>query len=156
MLTNCFRIWDSVNEEYLQAEVAIEISDLELAVDRHRNLREAGVAYVEQRKRIFELEKRELRNRIMLAYPQKLSQLDAKKREVDGFIASLRRRVKGNVADSLTTDYQHQFQDASAKILSVCQQLLDRIEETTTVEECAKLVPDITEFETNDYSPSLK
>lgn len=44
MLTNCFRIVDPVTGERLQAEIGVEISDLEIQRDRHRTLRELGIA----------------------------------------------------------------------------------------------------------------
>lgn len=44
MLTNCFRIIDPETGEKLQAEIGIEISDLEIQRDRHRTLRELGIA----------------------------------------------------------------------------------------------------------------
>jgi hypothetical protein len=46
MLTNCFRIMDEDTGEPLQAEVAVDISDLELKKDEHRTLREAGLCMV--------------------------------------------------------------------------------------------------------------
>ena len=44
MLTNCFRIFDEDNNQFLQAEVGLEISDLDQRVGEHRTLREYGIA----------------------------------------------------------------------------------------------------------------
>ncbi len=43
MLTNCFRISDPETGEAFQAEIGVEISDLNLKVNEHRNLREVGI-----------------------------------------------------------------------------------------------------------------
>jgi len=41
MLTNCFRIWDGT--EYLQAEVGLDVSELESSEEEYRTLREYGI-----------------------------------------------------------------------------------------------------------------
>ncbi len=42
LLTNVFRIYDNVREQYLQAEVALNVSDLESRLYEHQTLRDLG------------------------------------------------------------------------------------------------------------------
>ena len=43
MLTNCFRIWDKEEHEYLQAEVALLVPELEPIIKEHQRIRESGI-----------------------------------------------------------------------------------------------------------------
>jgi hypothetical protein len=64
MLTNCFRVWDQERSDYIQVEIGLEISDLELRIDEHRTLREVGAARVQEQKQVSTLRKNELLTKI--------------------------------------------------------------------------------------------
>lgn len=85
MLTNCFRIWDDERKEYLQAEVALEISDLELRKDEHRTLREVGIARLEQQKKALDLQKDQLLNRLSQIYSTKLRMAQREQDRLDDY-----------------------------------------------------------------------
>jgi len=43
MLTNCFRIWDEEKKEYLQAEIGLDVSEIEKSEQEIRSLRELSI-----------------------------------------------------------------------------------------------------------------
>jgi hypothetical protein len=55
-LTNCFRIWDEDENEYLQAEVALEAPELAPMIEEHRTLRELGIKRMAEYERILLLD----------------------------------------------------------------------------------------------------
>ena len=57
LLTNCFRIWDEEEHQYLQAEVALEIPELKPIIEEHRSLRELGIKRQAEAERLLLLEK---------------------------------------------------------------------------------------------------
>ncbi|MCK4377354.1 MAG: PAS domain S-box protein [Actinomycetia bacterium] len=82
MLTNCFRIWDEDNQEYLQAEIALEISDLVLSDREHRTLRELGISRQAQIKKIFGLMKSNVLHILQVIYTKKIIDIDRKSQEI--------------------------------------------------------------------------
>ena len=57
LLTNCFRIWDEQEQDYLQAEVALEVPELEPIIEAHRNVREIAITELAEYERILLLER---------------------------------------------------------------------------------------------------
>ena len=57
LLTNCFRIWDQARNDYLQAEVALEIPELAQSIEEHRTLRELGIRRIAEYERVLLLER---------------------------------------------------------------------------------------------------
>jgi PAS domain S-box-containing protein len=57
LLTNCFRIWDEEGQQYLQAEVALEIPELKPIIEEHRSLRELSIKRQAEAERLLLLEK---------------------------------------------------------------------------------------------------
>lgn len=64
MLTNCFRIRDPETGEAFQAEIGVEISDLELKVNEHRNLREVGIERLAAKRQSFDHRRNMLVDRV--------------------------------------------------------------------------------------------
>ena len=82
MLTNCFRIWDEDNQEYLQAEIALEISDLALSDREHRTLRELGISRQAEMKKMIDLKKSNLLYLLQDIYTRKVINIDRKSQEI--------------------------------------------------------------------------
>jgi signal transduction histidine kinase len=57
MLTNCFRIWDDQQKEYLQAEIGLDVSELEKSEERYRTLREMALEQQDKNERLKLLER---------------------------------------------------------------------------------------------------
>ena len=57
LLTNCFRVFDTDSQEYLQAEVALEVAELEPIIEEHRTLRELGIRKKAKEERALLLER---------------------------------------------------------------------------------------------------
>lgn len=60
MLTNCFRIVDPATGEHYQAEIGVEITDLNLKLEEHRALREVGIEHRTRHERTLELRRQTL------------------------------------------------------------------------------------------------
>lgn len=72
MLTNCFRIWGPDANEWLQAEVGLQV-DFELKLERHKHqeLREIGIEMLQQTKMQIEAKKKELQARVKASCREK-------------------------------------------------------------------------------------
>lgn len=75
ILTNCFRIYDEENKEYLQAEVALNIEDLEQQERRWRTLRELGKQIQDDNRRMLHLQKESLLNRLKEIHEDKVKSI---------------------------------------------------------------------------------
>jgi len=105
MLTNCFRIWDEDNQEYLQAEIALEISDLELSDGEHRTLRELGVARQVQIKKIFGLMRSNVLHILQVIYTKKIIDIDRKSQEIYKYKFKIEREgLKEDQVNKLTKE----------------------------------------------------
>lgn len=57
VLTNCFRIWDDQEQEYLQVEIGLDVSELEKSEQKLRSLRELAIKQQAANERIKLLDK---------------------------------------------------------------------------------------------------
>jgi PAS domain S-box-containing protein len=147
MLTNCFRIWDEENKQWLQAEVALEISDIDAAIKDHRNLREAGIALVAQKKRYLELEQKDLGTRVRIAYVSRLDSIKKKQEQLDGYIVKLRRDGNTEAAESLRMVGIEDFERERVALTAVMEELLYTINHVDTIEKCIELNDAVENYE---------
>lgn len=147
MLTNCFRIWDGRRNEYLQAEVGLEISDLQLRTTEHRTLREVGVARLEQQKKIFDLRKSDLLSRLTVIY---VRLMNAVGKEQDRLAAFREKLVAQNVnlvsVENLTKDGRRKADEETERIESKRRDISSSIFSASKPEEFEKIEADIEEF----------
>ena len=148
MLTNCFRIWDEVTQQHLQAEIALEISDLELRKDEHRSLRELGIALLEQQKKVFRFLQHELLLRISRTCSLRLTAMDKKQQELDRWRNKIRRTSGDEIlVDNLTKEQQQQIDKGKENILQMHESLHAIIFKAEKMEELDEIEPDIQKFE---------
>jgi PAS domain S-box-containing protein len=119
MLTNCFRITDPETGERYQAEIGIEISDLETQKEKHRTLRELGIAKREQERQRLSRERDELLMRIE-RIAQELGYIrDRLTHDLDAFLRAntgRKRRLVRGVYDRRVEDVQQQYDQASLEL----------------------------------------
>ncbi|MEE6305707.1 PAS domain-containing protein [Plantactinospora veratri] len=97
MLTNCFRITDRETGKRFQAEIGVEISDLELRKDEHRTLRELGIARRESRRYALERDRDEAVLRVGRIRDEVKYMRDRTIRELDEFVNSASERTRNHV-----------------------------------------------------------
>lgn len=149
MLTNCFRIWDEESKQYLQAEIGLEISDLELRKDEHRTLREAGVARLQQEKKLFDLSQRELVFRLKRALLLKRDRIDTKIRELDEFGIKLKRTNEREV-EAVTANERQKLALEKLRIEQEHDQLLLRLMRAKNQEELDQIEISVTAYDAMD------
>lgn len=110
MLTNCYRVWDSERNEFLQVEVAVEISDLELRKAEHRTLREVGIALIEQRKKIFDLQKNDLLSRLSAMYYIKLRVIEKEEDRLNYYMERM------SAGEAMTSEIKSETSKGQIKI----------------------------------------
>jgi PAS domain S-box-containing protein len=147
MLTNCFRIWDQDTQQHLQAEVALEISDLELRKNEHRNLREVGIARLEEKKRLFSLTQRELSARIVKAYSARMRVIDDRQRSVEQYRTKIVRSQGEAVANEITVDQLQQVQQEREALQGRQEDLFTQLFKADKLDELQELEEDIIKFE---------
>jgi ABC-type lipoprotein export system ATPase subunit len=136
MLTNCFRVWDDERQEYLQVEVALEISDLQLRIDEHRTLREVGVARLEQQKKILDLRKSEQLSRLATSYSTRLRGIDQEQHRLDEYREKLTmQKVALRKIKELSRGDQQKLDGLRKNIEKAKLDLTSKIVTATTSEE---------------------
>jgi PAS domain S-box-containing protein len=147
MLTNCFRIRDEENGEYLQAEVALEISDLELRKEDLRKLREVGQHILALTARNVDLERRQLSLRIDLAHTNKLESIKQREMGLNKWFDDIRRTANHAKAQDMTTKYYEELKEKRQELVSRCQELRTRVEGAVNLDELGKLFEEVAAFE---------
>lgn len=141
MLTNCFRIWDDEKKDWLQAEVAIEISDIHLAIQNHRTLREAGIAMVAMQKRILEVEQKELASRVRYSLEEKSDELRRKEEEWINWFN------RAGLPDDKINELRAVARSTRVAMRKSGDDLISRIHTTKSIEDLQSLETEVTEFE---------
>jgi PAS domain S-box-containing protein len=148
MLTNCFRIWDEESKQHLQAEIGLEISDLELRKDEHRTLREMGVARIQQEKKVFDLTQRELVFRLKRALLIKRDSIDIRIRELDDFGIKLKRTGSEKEAEAVTASERQKLMLEKQRIEQVHDQIVLKLMRSKSQEELDQIEASVTAYET--------
>lgn len=148
MLTNCFRVWDEGKREYLQAEVALEISDLQLRVEEHRNLRELGSALREQQKSLCKYKRDALLIQLTALENRLMRPVQNENRILDEYIMSLKNeKVSSERIDSLVSDKQKMLEQQTKDILSEIEKYRSRILGAQGPEELDQVGIDINQYD---------
>jgi PAS domain S-box-containing protein len=147
MLTNCFRIFDEQAQAYLQAEVALEISDLQLKAEELRTLREAGIKWQTQIERSVEIKKRELFSRIDAANSSKFNLIMRRQTEIDDYHDKVRVDFGESQAEKLTAPYSLDIKNARRHLEEECKDLRDAVEKAETYGELDHINEAVSLFE---------
>jgi PAS domain S-box-containing protein len=97
MLTNCFRVIDPETKLRYQAEIAIEISDLEMKRNEHRTLRELSIARQAELRHAIQRNRDNLLTRIDRIRQEVDSTYRSISHEIDNFRTSARSRTRAGV-----------------------------------------------------------
>lgn len=134
VLTNCFRIWDKELDDYLQAEVALEVSDLELRKEEHRRLREVGIERLAREDRLKGLRREKLLNQLQHRYFEKVDVVVRQERNIKEWKTKIRRMLDAEKAEEVTKSQLEDIQYRKEKIENRRKELYNRIISATTVE----------------------
>lgn len=154
MLTNCFRIWDEDNGEFLQAEVAVDISDLELRKDEFRTVREAGVARLAEKARTVELQRRLLLGRLQDIYAEKLSTHKRRQQDLDEWTKRLRVSGGAAQAEQVVGPFRETLEGTRRKFQAEYKELSTRISSVHSIEELDQIETKVEEFASEDFDKS--
>lgn len=97
MLTNCFRVWDDERKQWLQAEVGIDISELHMAQESHRTLREFGTT----RLQIFDMARAQVRSRLTQVHDELVRRYSDRTKALAREQTRLQRTLGQKVDESL-------------------------------------------------------
>lgn len=151
MLTNCFRIWDEDNQEWLQAEVGVNIDDLNLRMDEHRTLRELGMAGLAQQKRILELEKRALILQVEGVNREGVFRIRELERELDDWAKRLLLEVSKEQAKKLAADHRADLLQRREDLRQHVDEWRSRIEDATTVDDLDPIKKELDDYESRSH-----
>ena len=142
MLTNCFRIIDPETGERYQAEVGVEISDLELRKDEHRSLRELGIARREARRHALQRDRDDAILRVGRLIDEVRYMRDRTLRELDDFLRSASIRNKARVS-AIHRAQVARVTDTAAAVLRELQAIETRCRAADTAEALASALNDL-------------
>lgn len=145
MLTNCFRIWDEEHQEWIQAELAVEIGDIGFSIKEHRTLRESGIALVAKQKRYLDLEKKDIVSRVRIAYEKKYTKIRQREERLAEFYKKLEREahMKGEHMQKLRIDAEL----ARLQIETIYENIISSVNATKSLTDCKSLEIVVTDFE---------
>ena len=145
MLTNCFRIWDEDNEEYLQAEVALDISDLELRRNEFFNLREAGNARVESQRRT-------IIDRLQHIFAEKLNTYKQQKQELDKWVKGLRGSNVAAESGQTEGGLRKALDESKKKCQEKYHKLSVGLKNACSLEELDDIETEVEEYASEDFN----
>lgn len=140
MLTNCFRIYDEERKEYLQVEIGVEVSDLELRKDEHRQLRDLAKTKREEKLKLLGLIRTEILNRINDEYRKRAFPLTAQFIAVEQYEQELAHQgTNPATIKELTSGKREQIHYELAQLTSWEKDLIARAANAQTLEELAEV-----------------
>jgi PAS domain S-box-containing protein len=133
MLTNCFRVRDERYDEWVQAEIGVDISDFETSEDQHRTIREVGMKMHEMKvqtaQQDFLLQKGNLQLKLRDAYMDKIriwqtmndDALNLNRQYSELVNEDARQRIQQRVTEcaSIRTEIDSKFNTLDDKIFKV-------------------------------------
>jgi PAS domain S-box-containing protein len=134
MLTNCFRVLDEKSGQFVQVEVGLDISDLDISREKHRTLRELGMAMLATQRRTVELERRELTLSLAGAYASKLRSLQDARRQIEGFMNTLTNERGSVIAEAMNAKMQNDHASKTKRLQEHFDLLSQEISRITTLE----------------------
>lgn len=147
MLTNCFRIWDEERNDYLQAEVGLEISDLSLKEDQHHTLREMGQARLAQQEDIIKMRKREIQSNLDVYYVKNILAIDGEKHDQKEYINSLLSQ-KGNreKVKTIEIEGEKKIKERRIELEKIKNEIREKVMNATKMEELSVAESEIPEI----------
>lgn len=155
MLTNCFRVWDEDNGEHLQAEMALEIGDLQLREDEHRTLREVGIARLTERARTTKLQRRISRDKLQNACSKKSGVYDQRLRDLNTWKASVVRKAGVAQAEEVTRKPLEKLRKDIRELEYRNVKLLSRILSANSLEDLDMIDKEVENFAKEDIKEGL-
>jgi hypothetical protein len=139
MLTNCFRVFDSKRNCYIQAEVGLEISDLQLKVDEHRRLREVGIAHLERNRKETDTLRNGLLGWVSTLYMAEVRALEQRESSLNAVVRNLKTQVKAQQIEELTKESYDQVRREQIATEGKYRALRDRITRAASLPELATI-----------------
>lgn len=127
MLTNCFRIYDEDTQQWLQAEIGLEISDLEDSEKEHRNIREKGAYDRGMRKKLIDLQKDILSRKVVDVSADYQRIMFEKQRDLEARRRRLEPELGEVEAKKMFTGELEQLEKERKQLANEHQELLHRI-----------------------------
>ncbi len=152
MLTNCFRIWDEDNQEYLQAEIALEISDLELSDREHRTLRELGISRQAEMKKMLDLKKSNLLYLLQDIYTRKVVNIDRKSQEIYKYKSEIEKEsLNKDQVNKLTKEKIDSINEERAYVKNRNKELAEKIINEKEQKKILIIEKEIKNFDEEDF-----
>ncbi len=143
MLTNCFRVWDEESKAYLQAELGLEISDLDTSDKKHRNIRELGSALIAERGKTEEIKRAEMSNLLEHNRCKVDGRLSQKKCDLEEWERKIQRMGNVNASEQSIVVVREKLADDQQYLLRKCRDLRELINTATGMEQLESIRPKI-------------
>lgn len=142
MLTNCFRITDPETGAHYQAEIGVNIADLEVAQRELRTLRELGLRQMIEREQTLKIRKTHLHTILAGISSAVTTRAAERTEELERALRNVSRRLKADNASRYETRKRAVAQEAMAMKQQLAA-LEQRITSCSTVEETVELEQEI-------------
>lgn len=139
LATNCFRIWDEETQDYLQAEVSLDISDIHEKINEYKDCLVNWAREVGQKDKTIKSYKGSLLNRVKEIHEHKFRSFIHKEDERNNFIKES-RKIKGDaVVNKLKFEYAEKNRKLKKALDANENYLKTRILGAKTAEELDEL-----------------
>lgn len=147
MLTNCFRITDPESGQHYQAEIGVNIADLEVAQKEHRTLRELGLQQVFERQQTLAIRKTALATIMADIHEKVRTRAAATTHDLDQAIQRVSPRLKGDTASRYAARREAVVKEQAAALHEL-RRFARRLDESETVDDTLRLERDLGEVGT--------
>jgi len=143
MLTNCMRVYDDEIGGYVQAELGLDISDLELAKDKWRKLREVGIAFLKDEEQRVLSDRNLLARRIQDIRENSLFNLGERKRQLQEWRTRIQRETKSSTEIPVITSEMENIEEAIVWVKKQSDLLADLVKHASSAEELSDLALEV-------------
>ena len=146
LATNCFRIWDEETQDYLQAEVSLDISDIQEKIREYHDCRVNWAREIGEKEKTINSYKGSLLNRVKEIHEDKFRSFIHKEDERKNYIKEL-RKIKGDAGvNKLKFEYAEKNGKLKKALDANENHLKTRISDAKTAEELDELDKKISRY----------
>ena len=146
LATNCFRIWDEVTQDYLQAEVSLDITNIQEKMSEYNECRVNWAIEIGKKEKTLNSYKGSLVNRLKEIHEDKFRSFIHKEDERKNYITEIRKIKRDEEVNKLKFEYDKKNGKLKKALDANENHLKTRILDAKTVEELDELDKKISRY----------
>lgn len=146
LATNCFRIWDEETQEYLQAEVALDITNLQEKISEYNECRVNWAKEIGEKEKTMKTFRASLVNRLNEIHDDKIRSLVRQEIERENYIKEIEKIRSKEEANKLKLEYNKKNEKLRKALHDKKDYFKTQISNAKTADEFGKLDQEISQY----------